>query len=186
VGQKILTNENQMKMRWHSLGINTFWITILGAKCIRGRIIMKQLLMVLALLTATLLAQASDGAGYVCVGGYLFKPNGSKEYVGTSDCKNAIIKGTFACVSGYLYQPNGTKTYVGTSDCETSNLGGGYACVGGYLTKPDGSKEYVGTSECKAARVANGYACIGGYLYKPNSTKEYVGTSDCANANFGD
>lgn len=82
---------------------------------------MKTAIGILVFIAGMSLAQA-DG-GYACVGGYLYQPNSSKDYVGSSACASARIGSGYACVDGYLYLPNSSKEYVGSSTCKEANLG---------------------------------------------------------------
>lgn len=122
----------------------------------RGKI-MKKMLLFFVMITNSAPVFASDTGlvGYVCVGGYLYKPDSSNTYVGTSECKSAVISGNYACVNGYLHTPDNNSSYVGSSDCKRAKIGNGYACVGGYLYKPNGEKNYVGNSDCESANLGN-------------------------------
>lgn len=82
---------------------------------------MKSIFFLFSVLFVSFFANAA--AGYVCVSGDLYKPNGSKEFVGSSACANAKLGNGYACVNGSLYLPNSTQIFVGSSDCANANFG---------------------------------------------------------------
>lgn len=132
---------------------------------------------------------ASDGEFY-CLGGYLYGPNGLKEWSGdTSACENPdkYVGGRrFACFMGSLYGRNGLRKWSGDSNaCGNRDkllIGGRYACFMGYLLGPNGLEKWSGDSNVcgNSNRVKFGrqVVCFNGYLLDRDGDEQWTSDSD--------
>ena len=136
------------------LGILTFLIIGIGASASAGDAALGRILEKHERPTKVSRNCHDSDNGFMCAGGYMYKPDGTRDWLGSSQsCADAKVGERFACAGGYMYKPDNTRDWLGSSStCDSAIIKGSYACAGGYLYKPDGTRDWLGSHDaCKNA-----------------------------------